>query len=88
MVLTKIFLIVLHKYILIFKNWVVKCQFTDPYCSAFIAVSFTDAAIVLAFRGTDTFLQLQHEISDTLFRKKVPSVFGYGHVCFDILKFF
>uniref|UniRef100_A0A914N9A8 Uncharacterized protein n=1 Tax=Meloidogyne incognita TaxID=6306 RepID=A0A914N9A8_MELIC len=62
------------------RNWVVKCQFTDPYCSAFIAVSFTDAAIVLAFRGTDTFLQLQHEISDTLFRKKVPSVFGYGHV--------
>nr|CAD2181591.1 unnamed protein product [Meloidogyne enterolobii] len=32
------------------RNWVVKCQFTDPYCSAFIAVSFTDAAIVLAFR--------------------------------------
>uniref|UniRef100_A0A915LKV3 Fungal lipase-like domain-containing protein n=1 Tax=Meloidogyne javanica TaxID=6303 RepID=A0A915LKV3_MELJA len=64
------------------KNWVVTCQRKDHFCSAFIAVSFTDKAIVLSFRGTDSFWQLTHEVWQTVFRKKVPSVFGYGHVAF------
>uniref|UniRef100_A0A914M9Y0 Fungal lipase-like domain-containing protein n=1 Tax=Meloidogyne incognita TaxID=6306 RepID=A0A914M9Y0_MELIC len=64
------------------KNWVVTCQRKDHFCSAFIAVSFTDKAIVLSFRGTDSFWQLTHEVWQTIFRKKVPSVFGYGHVAF------
>uniref|UniRef100_A0A915NK07 Fungal lipase-like domain-containing protein n=1 Tax=Meloidogyne floridensis TaxID=298350 RepID=A0A915NK07_9BILA len=64
------------------KNWVVKCQGVDASCSAFIAVSITDKAIVLAFRGTDTFWQLTHEVIETLFFQKVLSVFGHGYVAF------
>ncbi|KAF7637800.1 Lipase_3 domain-containing protein, partial [Meloidogyne graminicola] len=62
------------------KNWIVKCQGVDEFCSAFCAVSFSDKAILLAFRGTDTFWQLTHEVWQTLFRRKIPSIFGYGHV--------
>uniref|UniRef100_A0A915NM65 Uncharacterized protein n=1 Tax=Meloidogyne floridensis TaxID=298350 RepID=A0A915NM65_9BILA len=66
------------------KRWVFKCQGVDAHCAAYIAVSLTDQAIILAFRGTDTFWQLTHEVLETLLFKKVLSVFGHGYVCLNI----
>jgi hypothetical protein len=45
-------------------------------CSGFTALAHTDKAIVVAFRGTTTFVQLHLEASHTTFKKRVASPVG------------
>ncbi|XGW25350.1 hypothetical protein V3C99_006630 [Haemonchus contortus] len=51
----------------------------NDICSGFTAVIHGDKAIVISFRGTDTFLQLLAEADYSAFHKKVPWIAG-GYV--------
>ncbi|KAE9551839.1 hypothetical protein FO519_004940 [Halicephalobus sp. NKZ332] len=50
--------------------------FPGDYCSGFTAVSHDDQAIIVAFRGSDGFLQLLSEVGDSAFGDKIPSPIG------------
>ncbi|CAD5221271.1 unnamed protein product [Bursaphelenchus okinawaensis] len=54
-----------------------KCQneFYTTLCVGFVAVSHTDKAIILSFRGTNNFLQLVTEVSNIAFFNRRPSPF-------------
>lgn len=58
-----------------------RCLATDrvEHCSGFTAVSHTERAIIIAFRGTENFIQLMVEVEHVVLRPKKPSPIG-GHV--------
>lgn len=72
----------------LYKSYTVKCAGElgeDATCFAYLAVSPTDKAIIIAFRGTQGALQLASEGGDLLFNKIVtfPQVGGKVDKYFD-----
>uniref|UniRef100_A0A915EPU8 Fungal lipase-like domain-containing protein n=1 Tax=Ditylenchus dipsaci TaxID=166011 RepID=A0A915EPU8_9BILA len=61
-----------------FKSVNITCDVygKDDICAGFTAVSHPDKAIIVSFRGTNTFSQLSVEISQTALKKQMDSPIG------------
>jgi len=68
-----------------------QCEHTSPHeCAGYTALSHDDRAIILAFRGTNSFLQLCKEVDFTVLRTKKDAPLGgkvgsYFHAVFVAL---
>uniref|UniRef100_A0A914QYJ7 Fungal lipase-like domain-containing protein n=1 Tax=Panagrolaimus davidi TaxID=227884 RepID=A0A914QYJ7_9BILA len=72
----------------IFRQITVSCDvFEKDHCSGFTAVSHSDRAIIVAFRGSESFIQLITESTQTMFSSKVTFI-GGGQVSEFLFKGF
>jgi hypothetical protein len=61
----------------LFRQLTLKCDvFPKDHCSGFTAVSHSDKAIIISFRGTQGFIQLLTESTEAVFQKKITFITG------------
>jgi hypothetical protein len=61
----------------LFRQLILNCDaFPTDHCSGFTAVSHSDKAIIMSFRGTQGFLQLVTESSEAIFANKTAFITG------------
>ncbi|KAI6185989.1 Lipase-3 domain-containing protein [Aphelenchoides besseyi] len=62
----------------VINKFIISCEASDKneLCAGYTAISHSEKAIVVAFRGTQGFLELVFEIDHVILKKKKPSPVG------------